>query len=165
MTNLLIATNNNIRLTIYCRSSVKSIRFQCRQLFCYHMHSDDLFVFRKVQRHQQHRVPNSEPPAASAFTHIASIREADRHRTKGDRHCRKCHHWRTSVVTPIIARAFSLLRVLQLDTKKTKEIKDHRRCRRRRRQRRHHHLHRCSSSSSSSSSSLRLRHLCLESLL
>lgn len=119
---------------------------------------------RKVQRHQQHRVPNSEPPAASALTHIASIREADRHRTKGDRHCRKCHHWRTSVVTPIIARAFSLLRVLQLDTKKTKEIKNHRRCRRRHRQRRHHHLHRCSSSSSSSSS-LRLRHLCLESLL
>ncbi|CAL1684998.1 unnamed protein product [Lasius platythorax] len=34
---------------------------------------------REVQRHQQHRVPNSESPAASAFTHIAPIREADRH--------------------------------------------------------------------------------------
>lgn len=111
---------------------------------------------RKVQRHQQHRVPNSESPAASAFTHIASIREADRHRTKGDCHNRRCHHRRTSFVTSIIARAFSLsTRVLQLDTKKTKEIKDHR-CRRH-----HHHPYRCSSSSSSP----RLRNLRLETFL
>lgn len=114
--------------------------YALRQSFCSEKSKD-----------QQHRVPNFEPPAASAFTHIASIREADRHQTKGDRHCRRCHHRCISVVTPIIARTFSLLRVLQLDTKKTKEIKD-RRCHRYYHRRRHHyHPHCCSSTSSLSS--------------
>jgi len=40
------------------------------------VHTGTIFLFREIHRHQQHRVPNSEP-ATSAFAYIAPIHEAD----------------------------------------------------------------------------------------
>lgn len=39
-------------------------------------------------------------------------------RTRGDRHCQRCHHRRASIVTLIIARAFSLSRTLPNSTQR-----------------------------------------------
>lgn len=63
-------------------------------------------------------------------------------RTRGNRHCQRCHHRCASIVTPIIARAFTLSCAFP-NLKETKEKKDNRHHRphhpRRRRRHRHHH--------------------------
>lgn len=62
---------------------INSIKYLCNDKPCpVTVLTQTIFLFRKVQRHQQHRVPNSEAPAVSAFIHIVPIREADRHSDK-----------------------------------------------------------------------------------
>ena len=112
---LLTSVINSIRLIIHCHSKIDKIFILVIALSLYALRRS--FCSEK-SKDQQHRVPNFEPPAASAFTHISSIREADRHQTKEDRHCRRCHHRRISIVTPIIARTFSLLRAFSRSTRR-----------------------------------------------